>query len=64
MPSAAENAKKRCMYMNVFAWKAQTLHIYKSISGQEKPIISDGFEVKPYTRNPFDYRRLYELVLG
>ena len=27
MPSVAENAKKRCMYMNVFAWKAQTLHI-------------------------------------
>ena len=52
MSSVAENAKKRCMYMNVFAWKAQTLHIYKSISGQEKPIISDGFEVQAIHSQP------------
>ena len=52
MPSVAENAKKRYMYMNVCAWKAQTLHIYKSISGQEKPIISDGFEVQTIHSQP------------
>ena len=38
--------------MNVLAWKAQTLHIYKSISGQEKPIISDGFEVQTIHSQP------------
>ena len=45
MPSVAENAKKRCMYMNVFAWKAQTLHIYKSISGQDKPVTNEGLRL-------------------
>ena len=52
MPSVAENAKKRYMYMNVCAWKAQTLHIYKSISGQDKPFISDGFEVQTIHSQP------------
>ena len=52
MPIVAENAKKRCMYMNVCAWKAQTLHIYKSISGQDKPFISDGFEVQAIHSQP------------
>ena len=51
--------------MNVFAWKAQTLHIYINLlQDKTQAFISDGFEVKPYTRNPFDYRRLCELVLG
>ena len=33
MPSAAENVKKRCMYINLFQNKT-------------KPYISDGFEVQ------------------
>ena len=34
------------------AFQAQTLHIYKSISGQNKPFISDGFEVQTIHSQP------------
>ena len=46
------NAKKRCMYMNVCAWKAQTLYVYKPISGQDKPFINDGCEVQTIHSQP------------
>ena len=53
MPSVAENAKKRCMYMNVFAWKAQTLHIYINLlQDKTQPFISDGFEVQAIHSQP------------
>ena len=29
-----------------------------------KPSLVTGLRCKPYTRNPFEYRRLCELVLG
>ena len=55
MPSAAENlkenVKKRCVYMN-------------QCQDKTNPSLVTGLRCKPYTRNPFDYRRLCELVLG
>ena len=51
MPSAAEKVKKRGVYMN-------------QCQDKTNPSLVTGLRCKPYTRNPFDYRRLCELVLG
>ena len=47
------------------ALQAQMLQVYEPISRQDtNSSLVTGLRCKPYTRNPFDYRRLCELVLG
>ena len=48
---AAEKVKKRGVYMN-------------QCQDKTNPSLVTGLRCKLYTRNPFDYRRLCELVLG
>ena len=47
----SREVKKRCVYLNQCLDKTN-------------PSLVTGLRCKPYTRNPFDYRRLCELVLG
>ena len=49
--SVVPSRHKRCMYINLFQDKTN-------------PSLVTGLRCKLYTRNPFDYRRLCELVLG
>ena len=49
--SVVPSRHKRCMYINQFQDKTN-------------PSLVTGLRCKLYTRNPFDYRRLRELVLG
>ena len=47
------------------AFQAQTLHVYMNqCQDKTNPSLVTGLRCKPYTRNPFDYRLLCELVLG
>ena len=46
-----EKVKKKCVYMN-------------QCQDKTNPSLVTGLRCKPYTRNPFDYSRLCELVLG
>ena len=48
---AVEKVKKRGVYMN-------------QCQDKTNPSLVTGLRCKPYTRNPFDYRWLCELVLG
>ena len=43
--------QEKCVYMN-------------QCQDKTNPSLVTGLRCKPYTRNPFDYRRLCELVLG
>ena len=47
----SRGVKKRCVYLNQCLDKTN-------------PSLVTGLRCKLYTRNPFDYRRLRELVLG
>ena len=47
----SREGEKRCVYMN-------------QCQDKTNPSLVTGLRCKPYTRNPFDYRRLCELVLG
>ena len=47
------------------AFQAQTLHVYMNqFQDKTNPSLVTGLRCKPYTRKPFDYRWLCELVLG
>ena len=47
----SREGEKRCVYMN-------------QCQDKTNPSLVTGLRCKPYTRNPVDYRRLCELVLG
>ena len=47
----SREVKKRCVYMN-------------QCQDKTNPSLVTGLRCNPYTRNPFDYRWLCDLVLG
>ena len=42
----------------------EKVHVINQFQDNTNPSLVTGLRCKPYTRNPFDYRRLRELVLG
>ena len=47
----SQEGQEKCVYMN-------------QCQDKTNPSLVTGLRCKPYTRNPFEYRRLCELVLG
>ena len=52
MPSVAENAKKRYMYMNVLPGRHKRCIYINLLQDKTQPFISDGFEVQTIHSQP------------